>query len=47
MINNLPKVAEHTELFLFAEYSNVTALNQVTENIAFDSMECIYLTECN
>ena len=32
-INDLPKVAKHTKLFLFADDSNGTALNQPNENI--------------
>ena len=34
-INDLIKVSKYTELFLFADDTNVTALNQTTENIAY------------
>ena len=32
----LPKVSKYTELFLFADDTNVTAHNQTTEKIAFE-----------
>ena len=37
-INDLPKVAKHAEVFLFADDSNVTALNQPNENVEEDLM---------
>ena len=38
-INDLPKVSKYTDLILFADDTNVTALNQTTENITYDLRE--------
>ena len=38
-LNDSPKVSKCTELFLFADDTIVTALNQTTENIAYDIKE--------